>query len=270
MKGAFLILLLLIPIALAGTISLTTILTSDLVMDKGEIQVILTNSGSESAYNVQLSVLSDGFSSDPIYVGILKPNIPFETNLSISPKELSPGNYPIIVMTEYADANGYPFSSVSPIIVSYKNPSVSMVSGMFSDVSLSGKKSKNLALTLKNSDDKSHGVTVKLILPKELGAEEEEKIVNIGSKQEKTLNFKVSNFAGLTGSSYVVLASMEYDDERHYSSFTRGMIKIGNVASQENKGHIFSNVKPMGYIILLISIFIILSYFRHRIKFKKK
>ena len=148
MKIALLIFLLLIPIALAGTISLTTIISADLVIDDGNIQVMLSNSGNEAAYSVQLSVLSDDFSSEPIYVGILKPEVPFNANLTISPEELSEGNYPVVVLVEYADANGYPFSSVSPITVNYKTPCVSMVSGMFSDVSLSG--------TVHREDESSH------------------------------------------------------------------------------------------------------------------
>ena len=228
-KLVFLFAILMIPsLVLAGTISLTTSVTTDvLTTGNGEIQVTLTNHGDEAAYNVQLSLITDYFSSNPVHVGTLEVNRPFDGNISVNANgELKEGNYPVVLMTEYADANGYPFSSVSPITLTYKNPYPSRLSGVFENIELSGKRGKNLVLKLKNMDQVSHDVDVRLILPNELSSDVTQSSVELGSKKEEEVVFKVSNFAGLEGSTYVVLAVIEYEDDYHYSSLGSGMVRI--------------------------------------------
>ncbi len=222
------IILMLPGLVLAGTISLTTSVTTDiLTTDQGSVQVTLTNSGDEFAYNVQVSLVTDYFSSQPIHIGTLDINKPYESNFSVVAKDsLKEGNYPIFLLTEYTDANGYPFSSVSPVTITYKNPHSSRINGIFENIELNGKRSKNLVLKLKNIDQLDHDVNVKLILPNELSSDIIEKTVNVASKEEKDIVFKLSNFAGLEGSSYIVLASVEYEDDYHFSSMSSGMVKI--------------------------------------------
>lgn len=228
-KLVILFVLLLIPqLVSAGVISLTTIISTDLMTeDTTKTHVKLLNSGDEPAYNVQISLLSEDFESNSIFVGILSPNEPFEGYFNVSlAKDILSGNYPVTILVDYADANSYPFSSVSPNSIIYKSPTTSMVSGDISEISLSGKKSKKLVLNVRNLDDVSHDVNVELILPRELKVADTEKIVSIGPKEEKQLNFEVSSVSALVGSSYVALASLEYEDGLHHSSFARGIIKI--------------------------------------------
>ena len=175
-KVLMLLVFLLIPnVVSASVISLTTTVSTDVMAEnKSQVQIGLLNSGDESAYNVQLSLISDYFDSETFRVGNLEPNKPFKTNMSISLiEEVKPGNYPVVLLTEYTDGNGYPFSSVSPVSISYKTPSVSLVSGSIPEVNLSGKETKSLTLTLKNMDDVSHDVKVNLILPRELKINED-------------------------------------------------------------------------------------------------
>jgi len=228
-KLIILLILLFIPnLVSAGVISLTTTISTDLMIeDDTKIHVKLLNSGDEPAYNVQISLLSEDFESNPIFAGVLSPNEPFEEYFNVTlTKEILPGNYPITVLVDYADANGYPFSSVSPSSIIYKNPIPSIVSGDISEISLSSKKSKKLTLNVRNLDDVSHDVNVKLILPRELKVVDDQKIISIEPKEEKQLNFEVSSVSALVGSSYVALASLEYEDDLHHSSFARGIIKI--------------------------------------------
>jgi len=195
--------------------------------DTTKTHVRLLNSGDEPAYNVQISLLSEDFESNPIFVGVLSPNEPFEGYFNVSlAKEILPGNYPITVLVDYADANGYPFSSVSPSFIIYKNPTPTMVSGDIAEISLSSEKSKKLTLNVRNLDDVSHDVNIELILPRELKVVDTEKIISIEPKEEKQLNFEVSSVSALVGSSYIALASLEYEDDLHHSSYARGIIKI--------------------------------------------
>ncbi len=262
----FLIVLMLPSLVLAGTISLTTSVTTDiLTTSQGEIQFSLTNSGDEAAYNVQVSLITDDFSSQLIHVGTLEINRPFETNITLNVNDnLKEGNYPVVLLTEYTDANGYPFSSVSPITLTYKNPYSSRITGIFENIELSGKRSKNLVLKLKNMDQVDHDVNVKLILPNELSSDTIEKTVSVGSKEGKNIVFKVSNFAGLEGSSYVVLASIEYENDYHYSSLASGMVRI-----VEKKGMNVPKWIPISTLIIVVIIFIIFQV-KSKIRFEFK
>jgi hypothetical protein len=268
-KAILLSVILLIPVlVLAGTISLTTSVTTDvLTQDEGEIQVTLTNSGDEAAYNVQLSLITDFFLSEPVYVGTLDINKPFRTNLTVEPQsELKEGNYPVVLLTEYSDANGYPFSSVSPVTLTYKNPHPSRVTGVFENIEVSGNRVKNLVLKLKNMDQVSHEVDVKLILPNELSSDITQESVTIDSKEEKKLTFRISNFAGLEGSNYVVLATIEYEDEYHHSSLSSGMVKI-----VEGKGWNIPTWVPIIAVGVLVVIFVAYQVKnRFTIKFEKE
>jgi hypothetical protein len=250
----FLVILLMPSLVLAGTISLTTSSTTDVLTNNTSyIKVVLTNFGDEAAYNVQLSLVTNYFSSNPIHVGTLDINKPFETNFSIFAKDaIKEGNYPTVLMTEYTDANGYPFSSVSPVTLTYKNPYSSKVMGVFSDVSISGKGSKNLVLKLRNMDQASHNVKVKLTLPNELSSDSVEKSIEINSKEEKNVVFRVSNFGALEGSSYVVLAAIEYEDNYHYSSIARGMIKV-----VQEKSLVIPTWLPLTAVAILVVIFVV-------------
>jgi len=253
-------------LVLAGTISLTTSVTTDVLSkNQGQIQVSLSNSGNEAAYNVQLSLVTDYFSSDPVHVGTLDVNKPFKTNITFSAnQELKEGNYPVVLLTEYTDANGYPFSSVSPVTLTYKNPYSSRINWNFTIIEISGKKPKNLVLNLKNMDQVSHDINVRLILPNELSSDVGQNNITLGSKEEKTITFKVSNFAGLEGSNYVVLASIEYEGDHHYSSLASGMVKI-----IESKDFF----RPDKWVIIsaigvLILVFIIYQFKNKKIEFK--
>jgi hypothetical protein len=254
--GVLLVTLLMIPgFVLAGTISLTTSVTTEvLTTEEGSVQISITNSGDESAYNVQLSLLSDYFTSASVPIGTLNINEPFATNISINANsDVKEGNYPLILLTEYTDANGYPFSSVSPVTITYKTPHPSRITGVFENIELSGKRTKDFVLKLKNMDQVGHDVQIELFLPNELSSDSTEKILTLGSKEEKELIFKVSNFAGLEGSNYVILASIEYDDDYHHSSITSGIVKIV-------EGKSISNI-PKWIIFPIIAVLVIIFIF---------
>jgi uncharacterized membrane protein len=197
--------------------------------DETKIDVSILNSGNEPANNVQITpLLSSVFSTEPVSFEKLTPNEPKEAEFKVKlNKEAMPGNYPVAILTDYADVNGYPFSSVSPSFIVYKTRTTSKVSGVISDVSLTDKNNKKLVLTLRNLDDTSHNIKIKMFIPRELKISEDEKEITIGSKDEKELNFEISSLSALAGSSYLVLASIDYEDSvLHYSTFARGIVKI--------------------------------------------
>lgn len=228
-KTLLVLILLFIPHpVIAGAISLTTSVSSEIMIeDSTNLHIELLNSGNEPAYDVQVSLITEDFESEPILAGKLNPNKPFEGDINVSlTKNIIPGKYPVAVIVDYADANGYPFSSVSPSYIVYKTQTVTRVSGIFNQLSLAGKEEKKLILYIRNLDDVSHDVDVELIIPREMKVLNDKRSVSLESKEEKELSFEVSSLSALPGSSYVVLASLEYEDETYHSSFVSGIIKI--------------------------------------------
>jgi hypothetical protein len=240
---------------------LTTTVSSDIFTgNTGSIQIKIMNSGDEAAYDVQISLLTDVFESEPIHVEKLNPNEQIEKNFEISLTRTIPaGKYPVPVVVDYADANSYPFSSVSPAYVIYKTKTTSTISGLIPEVTLIGKESKKLTLSIRNLDDKNHDVDVKLILPREIKVNDEKNTISIGSKQERSLYFEVFSLSAISGSTYAILASMEYDDDNlHYTSFANGIIKIDGGTTSKTKGP--EQTSSLAYIILIISMVFVLIY----------
>ena len=228
----FLILLLVPKLALASFISLTTTITTDVITENfTNIQVDILNSGDEPAYFVQVSpLLPNNFQAEPnlFNVGTFNPNSPKKINFNLTiTNQIFTGTYPLVILVDYADANGYPFSSVSPSSIIYRTSTLSKVTGIMKELTLSGKNTETLTLTVRNLDEIQHNVDIKLYLPRELKVDKDKSTVSIGPKEEKNLNFQVSSFSALPGSNYVVLATLDYDDSNlHYSSTVRSMIKI--------------------------------------------
>jgi len=247
----------------AGIISLTTSVSSDIITENsGKIYVKLTNLGDEAAYDVKVSLLTENSESRPITIGNLNPNEPIEMDFLISLKKtIYPGKYPVVVLIDYADANGYPFSSVSPSFIVYKNSTVSKISGLIQEITLNEKEGKKLTLSVRNLDDVEHDVDVKLALPREIRVDEGEKRMSLGSKQEKSLDFEVSSLSAISGSTYAAIASIEYEEDGfHYSSFANGVIKIGSQQSSSQEEKPPGQFSTYSYIVLFISIVIVLIY----------
>ena len=266
-KFLFLLILLTLPYpALSGTISLTTTITTDVfTTERGEISVTLTNSGDEPAYNTQLSIISDHFSSKPVSVGVLGVNNPVTINISLeSVKELKEGNYPVALVIEYTDANGYPFSSVSPITITYKNPYPSRITASIESLEIDGGRPRLLKMKIRNGDQIEREITVKIILPVELSSDTTEKKIKIGPKEEKELDFKISNFGGLSGSTYVILGVIEYEDDYHHSSFARGVVRIVEPKSFFKPSK--NVVIPL--VVFLVAILVLYQFLGKKVEFK--
>jgi len=260
----FILVLFLTPSGLASKISLTTTVSAEIMLkENSTVSIELLNSGDEPAFNLKLSFTSECFNSEPIYIQKLDPGKSFKGMINVSlKKEIGEGNHPLVLFTDYTDMNGYPFSSVSPLMIVYKTPTISRVSGILSDVNLN-KDTKKLKLILRNLDEVEHEVKVRLFLPRELDCDKTEMNISLEPKSERTLEFRVSNLGALEGSSYVVLASIEYEEaNKHYSSFANGMVKI-----TEKKHANFPEWLPFLSIALLFMIFI---YYSSRKLFKMR
>ena len=246
-KVILLIILLLVGTAKAGSISMTV--STEPVFFPDNISISLKNSGDESALNVRLSLLSDIFIADEIFISSLDAGQEKNFFLAINKAgEILPGLYPVVILTRYEDANGYPFSTVSPNSIAYKEGSSSNIFGVIKKTELS--KDSEIGIAIRNMGNENLNLKLRLFLPLEITAEEYSKDVSIDAKTEKDVSFKISNFGALVGSSYFVVAALEYEDDKHYSSFASGIVSI-----VEEKG-IFDQDLLIIMLFILIVIFI--------------
>lgn len=259
-----LVLLLFIDLNSARYISISTSVSVENMILKNEtgINIRITNSGDESAYDVQLSlILPPNFRTDNIFVGELRSNKPYEGNFTVSAiNSIIPGKYTIGILTDYKDANGYQFSSVSPNSLIVKKPTSSMISARIQETELGDKETKKINLQIRNLDEKSHNLDIKLYLPRELKTTTAEKTITINPREEKQIEFDISPFGALIGSSYVIFASLDYEEnELHYSSVASGIVKI----VEGGKGFDFSGWIMIAIVVVLIAIFV---FYQFRVK----
>ena len=226
---ALLGILLLSVCAFASFISLTTSMDNIVIANDTAVSgVSIKNSGDEAAWNVKVSLLlPQGFSSDTIYAGKLNAGGTYNGNFNVSRLPgIAKGSYSIAVLTEYQDANGYQFSSISPNLIVYETPAGSRITGQLESITLGEKGSKSMQLRLMNRDSTAHNVSIRIFLPNEITSPDSEKSLSIGPNEEKTVTFTVSNYGALVGSKYAVFASFDYESDKHYSGFSVGMIEI--------------------------------------------
>lgn len=226
-----LIFLISISLASATYISITTTASSGTIFHNSTIlSVLLQQGGDEAAYDVSVfPLLPEGFSyTGALSMQRLDPEKSIQGNFTVYLNgETTLGEYPVVIQTIYHDANMYPFSTISPYLLTYKEKYLSDVYGTISSLEITKDGSDVTTLTLRNTGSKQHQVKVKLYTPKELKCDVQSRTIPIGSQEEKKITYKISSFGALVGSNYIILASLEYNDSgHHYTSFARGMVKI--------------------------------------------
>jgi hypothetical protein len=223
------------------------------------LNVTVMNSGNEAAYDVQLSlILPEGFTTEPIFAGVLQPNVPYMGSFRVGIDDSAkPGTYPVVVKTHYADANAYPFSTVTPTFIRYGQPTPFKLRGAIKEVSLVGDSKKDIVLEVSNLDNKPHDVLVRFHLPDELAADYYSTEAPVQPHGISEVRVPVKSFGALPDSSYVIFASMEYDEGGlHYSSTAGGMIKI---LAKEVVGDDMPSWVPLAVLVALIALFIYLQ-----------
>jgi hypothetical protein len=257
----FLILLFLADIVSATFISINTDITDMQIEGEfGMSSLSVRNLGDEAAFDVGLSfLLPQGFDSDDIFVGRLNPDEGAEKEFILSIEgDILAGVYPAALVVSYKDANSYPFSAIAPFKIIQGSRTTSNVFGVFDEVTLAGDRKEKLTLSIKNPDTSSHDLSVNLYIPIELNTVESQKELFISPSSEGKVDFEISSFSALPGSTYAVFASITHEEaESAYSTFARGTIKI-----EEEKP--FLSNRSLGAVLILL-LFILLFYqFRGR------
>jgi hypothetical protein len=242
----------------ATFISITTDINDlDIIDNAGVSNVTVRNLGDEAAFDVGLSfLLPGGFVGEDLFIGRLNPGEGVDKELFLSIEgDTALGVYPAALVVSYKDANSYPFSAISPFKIISGSRTTSNVFGVFDEVTLTGDRKEKLTLSIKSPDESGHDLHVRLYLPIELNAVESEKDLSIGSSSEGEVNFEVSSFSALPGSTYAVFASIAYtDDGLEHSAIARGIVRV------DKEKPLFSKERLTFALIGLILIFVLYQF----------
>lgn len=212
--------------ASASYISLNTTLTTK--VENNQLRVLLEsiNKGDESAYNVQAEIrVGDKkfLAKKRQDLGI---NQRYKAYTTFKLGKIKPGQYPLVLIMHYTDANQYPFSALTCQTYSYK--AANLPSDIFGRMkSRTFWKQGKVKLTLKNMSDSEISTSTFLVIPREITVAGGSQKATLLPKSQQTINFSVENFSALSGSNYQIFAIAEYEKEgRHQTSITPGMLKI--------------------------------------------
>jgi len=213
-------------VSFASYISMSTSVESKVINNDLLVTVFSQNKGDEPAYSVQSEIKV----GDKTIMGQKKDQLEINavwlTQAQFSLKEFKPGQYPIIILQHYADANQYPFSA--PVMRSFNYRSGDRPADVFGKLSSATFwKDGELELTIKNMSDANINAKVSLVIPKELSGSKARWEAQIGSRSEDKSKILISNFSALSGSSYQVYAIVEYEiNGFHQAVVIPGMVKI--------------------------------------------
>jgi hypothetical protein len=244
--------------ASASYISLQTSVSSKVVGDQLQVSVSVVNKGDESAYNVQAEIRAGGKKLLARKVQELGINRTYRAQAVFDLDYKLPGEYPLVVVMHYADANMYPFSALTCQAFSFKSEAIP--AEIFGSIKAATFWKKGQAkLTLKNMATAAIEARTYLVAPRELTAGGETLLVRVPAKSSARVSFGVENFSALSGSTYQVYAISEYEkDGRHLTSISPGMMKI--VAAREILGLNYSVI--IALLAGLVLVFIAAQFLR--------
>jgi hypothetical protein len=222
--------------------------------DRAEFPVTVVNNGDENAYDVRLSlILPDGFTSSTVFYRQLKPKEQRNDVITLDIANSSmPGTYSAALLTNYADANRYPFSSVNPLLLNYKATTVSRIYGSIGDVNIK-QGPENTKLTIINHDDRPHTVKVMPLLPDELKMSLPELEYTLNPNEEKDIPASISSTGALQGSTYTIFAKITYTENNQlYSALVRGVVHMEDTKPQNPTS--FPSWLPYAGIAIVIAI----------------
>lgn len=215
-----------------GFISLEVSSSSHFSKGHATINVHVTNKGSEAAQNLKMEAClgTNIFSSDMREFIETNETCRFSQDLGTVPG--IPGKFSIGIKLHYEDSNGYPSTAVTsaPLITGEtKKLQNSVVATMTSpNISNKGRMSLCLAANTPSIIDAS----ISLVSPDELTFALP--LTNLKLQPYKTniVPIEIRNISALAGSSYPVVAIIDYlEEDTHYSTAVYGRISISHPAT---------------------------------------
>ncbi len=225
------------PFSTAGVIQLTTSVNVDTIAEganQSMVLVQLTNTGDDTAEQVSVSGWSgtNGIRLQNVGARALPPNSSVSVRIPMEiSAQVKQGTHALAVIASYQDANGFSFSSVSPMLFSIGSPKDSLMQVLSPTATVSEKGSTTYAVQVRNLGETPTEVNVFLVLPREFssgGSSTPFQNIPLPPKSEKSVEFPITALGALAGSSYVV-AAFAIPSERASSStaaYGRGVVKV--------------------------------------------
>ncbi len=177
--------------------------------------VSVTNRGDEAALRLQLTVESAGRRLTVPPVDSLAPGETRESRLTIPTDALMIGRHFLIILLDYTDGNGYPFSASSYSQFIIGEDIRPQVEG--SIPSLEMDQTASMDLQLRSLDAKVKKVRLRLVLPKEITASLTLQDAELAPSGSKNIPFDLSNLTAMPGSSYAIFALAEYTEAARHT-----------------------------------------------------
>ncbi|OGB86913.1 hypothetical protein A3H38_00225 [candidate division WOR-1 bacterium RIFCSPLOWO2_02_FULL_46_20] len=210
----------------ASYISLKTTVAAKVDVNTLKVFVSVVNKGDEAAYNVQaeIRVVDRKILADKTQeLGV---NQGYKAYYSFPLQLKQPGQYPLVVIMHYADANQYPFSALTAQTFNSRAQDVPAEAFGKMQAEPFWKKGK-IYLSLKNLGSEDLAVTTHLVVPGELSAGESAVRLDLKKKSTSETGFSLENFSALAGSTYQIFAVSEFTkDNLHYTVITPGTVRI--------------------------------------------
>lgn len=223
--GIFLFVTIICDVTHAGVIKIRTQTTLKTSEQNLEISVTLFNDGSDSARNLQVHAKLPGKTIDSKMLPELGPGKSRTFLFDEKMEGAKPGWYPITIVTDFQDANQYPFSAISGM-------TFSLGSGKTAELAILGKDSRiekkgKLSFNVKNIGERKKQIQATLVLPRELSSPASEQNFELPARDEKSLAFEIQNFSALSGADYPVFCYFEYDqDGIHHTAVSNATIRL--------------------------------------------
>lgn len=210
----------------ASYISLSTTVTTKVDANTLKVFVSAVNKGDEPAHNVQAEIRVGENKVLAEKMQELGVNKGYKAYYGFPLKIKQPGQYPLVVIMHYADANQYPFSALNAQTFTVQAQDVPAEAFGKLQAESFWKKGK-INLSLKNLGEKDLAVSTQLVVPKEISAGEGAVRFDLKPKSTAEIGFSLENFSALDGSTYQLFAVSEFTkDNLHHTVITPGTVKI--------------------------------------------
>lgn len=189
----------------SACISMNTVARGFVTGGQISLYVETSNKGDERALNVRIEALFPGTPQSSPVVEKMDPNVKADHTFEWKMPDGAKYRQMVVpVLTHYADANLYRFSSVTCAVAARETPAVVGVVGRMDPVIVADK--GNLKLQLLSTDGKAHKMKLRFVSPREISVEAADVEVSLPASGEVNSVFKIRSFSALPGSTYVVWA----------------------------------------------------------------
>jgi len=239
-RALFFFIALMAAITSATAASVTSSMSTHPIINEYDfvVNVSTTNTAKHVVHNVTLTLLlPHEFKSSALSLGSLEPKQKNEGQFNVKiNKEAKAGTYSMVLLTEYTNAAGQSFSTLSAKYITYKKAAQLKVIATLSPQIIETSDKKPLTLNVVNIDDKQHNISAKLYLPKDIKADETEKTFTVPAKGGKDIDFLIYSYGALKGSAHSAYVVVTHVDENILHTRIAGNaidIKRGVVSDDE-------------------------------------